>query len=70
LPPQILDYFDYHRTMIGYHGADRASADRLVCGEPFKVGDEDNEWFGQGMNLWKHAYQQASWLAREHIRIR
>jgi hypothetical protein len=69
LPPQILDYSDYHRTVIGYHGTDRASADRLVCGEPFKVSDEDNEWFGQGIYFWEHAYQQAWWWAREHKRF-
>jgi hypothetical protein len=66
LPPQILDYSDYHRTVIGYHGTDVTAADRLVAGEAFEPSDQDDEWFGKGIYFWEHAFKQAWWWARDH----
>jgi hypothetical protein len=68
LPVQTLDYSDYHRTVIGFHGTDMASADRLVAGESFKPSDRDNEWFGKGIYFWEHAFKQAWWCAKDHKR--
>jgi hypothetical protein len=68
LPAQILDFSDYHRTVIGFHGTDMASAERLVAGEDFEPSDEDDEWFGKGIYFWEHAFKQAWWWARRHKR--
>lgn len=66
MPPQILDYSDYHRTVIGFHGTDTAAADRLVSGEDFEPSDNADEWFGKGIYFWEHAFKQAWWWARSH----
>lgn len=66
MPTQILDYSDYHRTVIGFHGTDMASAERLVAGENFEASDQDDEWSGKGIYFWEHAYKQAWWWAKDH----
>ena len=58
-----VDYADYHRTVIGYHGTTEQAAERLVAGEPFTDSDADDEWFGKGIYFWEHAFQQAWWWA-------
>ncbi len=60
-----FDYSDYHRTIIGFHGTDEATADRLVAGEPFKESDSDDDWFGKGVYFWEYAPKQAWWWARK-----
>ncbi|MFO0938864.1 MAG: hypothetical protein U0798_20355 [Gemmataceae bacterium] len=60
-----LDFSDYHRTIIGYHGTSLVHADRLVAGEAFEKSDNDNEWFGKGVYFWEHAPKQAWWWAKE-----
>ncbi len=62
LPP--IEFADYHRTVIAYHGTTAEAAERLVAGEPFTASDEDDEWFGRGVDFWEHAFQQAWWWAR------
>ncbi|MCE9566395.1 MAG: hypothetical protein K8U57_30595 [Planctomycetes bacterium] len=64
MPPPPIDFADYHRTVIGYHGTTVEAADRLVAGDPFEESDEDDEWFGKGIYFWEHAFQQAWWWAR------
>lgn len=66
LPP--IDFADYHRTVLGYHGTTRDAAIRLVSGEAFNQSDEDNEWFGEGIYFWEHAFRQAWWWARRKDR--
>ena len=61
--PEEVDYVDYHRTVIGYHGTTEQAAERLVAGEPFTDSDADDEWFGKGVYFWEHAFQQAWWWA-------
>ncbi len=61
-PP--IDFSDYHRTVIGYHGTTTEAAVRLVDGDDFAPSDQDNEWFGRGIYFWEHAYQQAWWWAK------
>ena len=62
----MLDYSDYHRTVIEYHGTSVEAADRLVSGDNFEASDNDDEWFGRGIYFWEHAYKQAWWWARAH----
>jgi hypothetical protein len=52
--------------VIGFHGTDAASADRLVAGEDFEASDQDDEWFGKGIYFWEHAFKQAWWWAKVH----
>ena len=61
-PP--IDFSDYHRTVIGYHGTTTEAAARLVDGDDFDPSDQDDEWFGRGVYFWEHAYQQAWWWAK------
>jgi hypothetical protein len=68
LPPQLLDYSDYHRTVIGFHGTDAEAAEGLVSGEPFDESNQDDEWFGKGIYFWEHAFKQAWWWAKTHKR--
>ncbi len=60
-PPQTI--FDYHRTIVGYHGTRRATAAQLVDGEPFGVSENDDDWLGHGVYFWEYAPQQAWWWA-------
>jgi hypothetical protein len=64
LPPPPIDFSDYHRSVIEYHGTTADTADRLVSGEDFELSDEDDEWFGKGIYFWEHAFQQAWWWAK------
>ncbi len=63
LPPPF-DFNAYDRVVIGYHGTDEASAERLVHGEEFVASDRDNEWFGRGVYFWEHAPRQAWWWSK------
>lgn len=59
--PQAV--FDYHRTIVGYHGTDAATADDLVAGKPFGPSTNDDDWLGHGIYFWEYAPQQAWWWA-------
>src|SRR5205823_6250222 len=65
---RAFEYADYHRTVIGFHGTDEATADRLVAGEPFKDSENDDDWFGKGIYFWEYAPKQAWWWARQFKR--
>jgi len=56
--------FDYHRTVIGYHGTRRATANDLVDGAPFTASANDDDWLGHGIYFWEYAPLQAWWWAR------
>jgi len=56
--------FDYDRTVVAFHGTNRATADRLVDGEPFGPSTNDDDWLGHGIYLWEYAPQQAWWWAK------
>lgn len=64
--PTSFDYFDYNRTVIGFHGTSIDSANRLVNGESFDDSDKDDEWFGKGVYFWEYAPKQAWWWARSY----
>lgn len=59
-----LDYADYHRTIIGFHGTTVQIADRLVRGEPFRASANEDDWLGRGVYFWEYAPKQAWWWAR------
>lgn len=63
-PPAV---FDYHRTIVGYHGTSVDIAARLVDGHPFGSSANDDDWLGHGIYFWEYAPQQAWWWAcRRH----
>lgn len=66
MPVPPIEFSDYHRSVIGYHGTTADAADRLVSGEDFDLSDEDDEWFGKGIYFWEHAFQQAWWWAKRN----
>jgi hypothetical protein len=51
--------FDYDRTVVAFHGTRRATAERLVSGEPFGASTNDDDWLGHGIYFWEFAPQQA-----------
>jgi hypothetical protein len=61
-----VNFSDYHRTVIGFHGTSAEAADRLVVGEPFQESDQSDDWFGRGIYFWEHAFQQAWTWARTY----
>ncbi len=59
--------FDYHRTVVAYHGTDRQTAARLVSGAAFDPSTNRDDWLGHGIYLWEYAPQQAwRWAERRH----
>src|SRR5215210_7366892 len=56
-------YLDYHRTVIGYHGTDAETAEKLVAGEPFVSSEDDDEWLGHGVYFWEYGPKLAWWWA-------
>ncbi|MGK3963931.1 hypothetical protein WMF01_25465 [Sorangium sp. So ce1667] len=63
-PATPLAFFDYHRTVIGYHGTRRSTAQTLVDGASFAASTNDDDWLGHGIYFWEYAPQQAWWWAR------
>lgn len=39
--------------VLGYHGCDRAVAERLLQGEPFAHSRNDYDWLGSGIYFWE-----------------
>jgi len=64
-----FEYFDYHRTNIGFHGTTVESANRLVAGESFRTSDSDDDWLGKGIYFWEYAPKQAWWWARSYKKL-
>ena len=66
-PPALAapqTFFDYHRTIVGYHGTRRPTAKALVDGAAFTASTNDDDWLGHGIYFWEYAPQQAWWWAR------
>src|SRR5215216_5875949 len=67
---QGVSFHDYNRTIIGYHGTDAETAQRLVDGEPFTESSNDDDWFGRGIYFWEYAPKQAWWWTTKFKRKR
>ena len=60
-------HFDYHRTVVGYHGTRRATAQALADGAPFDPSTNDDDWLGHGVYFWEYAPRQAwRWALNRH----
>lgn len=61
-----MRFEDYHRTVIGFHGTRRSTAEQIVLGKQlFSPSQNNDDWLGHGVYFWEHAPQQAwSWAKR------
>ena len=58
---------DYHRTVVGYHGTTRETAEEIVTGGTFKPSQNDDDWLGHGIYFWEYAPQQAyQWAVKRY----
>ena len=55
----------YARTVIGYHGCDESTAERLLRGEPFKASTNAYDWLGSGIYFWEYGPDRALSFAEE-----
>lgn len=61
----VPQYEDYHRTIIGYHGTTRETAEAIVRHEAeFRPSENPGDWLGHGVYFWEYAPQQAWKWAR------
>jgi hypothetical protein len=51
--------------VLGYHGCDRAVAEKLLRGEPFRNSENDYDWLGPGIYFWEANPQRALSFAKE-----
>lgn len=59
-----------HRVIVGFHGCDQATADRvLVTGEPMKPSSNRWDWLGEGIYFWEQNPERA-WEFAEEQRAR
>ena len=55
--------------VLGYHGCDRAVAERLLAGEDFRESQNDYDWLGPGIYFWEANPQRGLDFARELQRV-
>jgi hypothetical protein len=65
----MIRIHDYQRLIIGYHGCDEETCDRVISGKS-KLGASKNDydWLGNGMYFWEHGPQRARAWAQEQKR--
>lgn len=51
--------YDYHRTVIGYHGTRRSTAEILVRGAGFTHSENGTDWLGHGVYFWEYGPKMA-----------
>lgn len=64
---QLLPPVDYGRTIIGFHGTDIKTAEKLCHGELFKQSHNDYDWLGNGIYFWEYAPIRAWQWAKERF---
>jgi hypothetical protein len=42
------------RTVVGYHGCSRETAERILAGEPFAPSTRRYDWLGVGVYFWEY----------------
>ena len=58
--PTDFPGYTYHRLLVGYHGCDRKTAERvLLHGDHLKKSSNRWDWLGEGIYFWEHGYQRA-----------
>lgn len=57
---------DYHRTIVGYHGTRRSTAEAIVSRkQDFARSENADDWLGDGVYFWEYAPQRAWQWARD-----
>ena len=63
----MAGHFDYHRTVVAYHGTTRDAADALVEGRAFEPSTGESDWLGRGVYFWEYGPRQAwRWAGQRH----
>lgn len=57
----------YDRTVLAYHGCDRAVAERLLAGERFQKSTNSYDWLGHGVYFWEFGFDRARRFAQEQL---
>lgn len=61
----MIQFEDYHRTIVGYHGTRLSVAlDIINRRRDFEPRTNDGDWLGRGVYFWEYAPRQALWWAR------
>lgn len=58
----------YDRTVVGYHGCDATTAERLLTGERFEQSENDYDWLGKGIYFWEYGFDRAFRFAQDQVR--
>jgi hypothetical protein len=53
----------YDRTIVAYHGCDKAIAKRILAGGEFKKSQNDYDWLGEGIYFWEYGADRAARFA-------
>lgn len=65
----LMQFDDYHRTIVGYHGTRLSVAlDIVNRRRGFKYSRNRDDWLGHGIYFWEYAPQQAPWWAERRQR--
>jgi hypothetical protein len=60
-----VQFLDYNRTIVGYHGTRRSVALEIVQRKrTYQPSTNDDDWLGHGIYFWEHAPRQALWWAK------
>lgn len=54
-----------HGLVLGYHGCDQSTAERVLSGEAFKVSENAYDWLGHGIYFWQHNPKRGLSFAHE-----
>ena len=49
----------YDRIVLGYHGYDTTTAEKLLAGEPFAISKNKYDWLGTGTYFWEYGLDRA-----------
>jgi len=53
--------------VLGYHGCDRETSEKLLRNEPFRPSENTYDWLGSGIYFWEANPDRAMAWARERI---
>ncbi len=56
---------DHPRLVVGYHGCDRTTADRVLRGGALKPSQNPWDWLGHGIYFWEQSIERAWEFAHE-----
>src|SRR6266516_1241891 len=55
------------RTVVGYHGCSRETAERILAGERFIPSRRSYDWLGEGIYFWEYGpYRAYEWAEGKH----